>query len=70
MGPSDTQDHAVIHVQFFDWSTGNIFAESHVPVGQLPESFEARTTLHLGKDDWSVVELARSPHRNSTAPES
>lgn len=48
--------HAVIHVQFTDAATGKVFAQSQMPAAQLPESFEAATTVHRPDGDWSVVE--------------
>jgi hypothetical protein len=56
MAAVGTQDHEVVHVRFYDQATGGRFAESRVPAGQLPQSFEARTTLHLNDVDWEVVE--------------
>ncbi len=44
-----------INVRFVDVSTGQVFAESQVPVEQLPETFQLQTTMHLGDQDWSVV---------------
>jgi hypothetical protein len=46
----------VIHVEMVDAATGRIFAESDIPPDQLPESFEAATTLHLGDADYDVEE--------------
>jgi hypothetical protein len=45
-----------IRVKFFDVESGQQFAESDIPAPQLPESFEASTTLHIGDQDWSVEE--------------
>jgi hypothetical protein len=43
-----------IKVQFFEVGADKPFAQSDVPVDQLPDTFEIDTTLHLGSDDWSV----------------
>jgi hypothetical protein len=50
------QDAGAVHVVFYDEATGKAFAETVISGERLPESFEARTTMHLGKDDWTVVE--------------
>lgn len=44
----------MIRVELVDAGTGQVIARAELPVEQLPESFEADTTLHLGGDDWSV----------------
>lgn len=56
MGLFGKKLHDIIEVQFFDLATGKIFAQSKMPIGQLPQSFEASTRLHLANEDWSVVE--------------
>src|SRR6185312_5166888 len=56
MGLFGNRRRETIHVPFVDWATGKVFAETQMPLDRLPESFEARTTLHLGNDDWDVVE--------------
>lgn len=45
----------LIRVQFFDAATGKQFGWAEMPAEQLPESFEAATTMHLGDEDWQVV---------------
>ena len=45
---------ARVHVEFFDAETGARFAEVDLPLEQLPQSFEAATTMHLGEQDWHV----------------
>ncbi|HTR51901.1 MAG TPA: hypothetical protein VMJ10_14395 [Kofleriaceae bacterium] len=45
---------AMVRVELVDASTGKSFATAHLPVEQLPESFAASTTLHLGDADWHV----------------
>lgn len=45
-----------INVRFVDVSTGQVFAESSVPMDMLPETFELHTSMHLGDDDWTVVQ--------------
>jgi len=44
-----------VQVTFIDDATGAVFATSHMPPANLPESFELDTTLHLGDDNWSVI---------------
>lgn len=48
--------HDRIEVQFVDSATRQVFSRSLIPVQQLPQSFEASTTLRLKDQDWSVVE--------------
>src|SRR5690242_17556226 len=43
-----------IHVELFDAATGTLIGEADLPAEQLPESFAASTTLHLGDADWHV----------------
>lgn len=47
---------SIIDVTFVDADTGKDFLKLKLPVRQLPSTFNADTTLNLGKDDWSVVE--------------
>ncbi len=54
--PFKKREQGVIRVQFVDAEGEVQFAPCDVPVGQLPESFEASTTMHLGESDWEVVE--------------
>ncbi len=42
-------------VTFINDATNEAFAESKMPPANLPESFAAETTLHIGDADWSVV---------------
>jgi hypothetical protein len=44
-----------ILVTFIDDATGAAVATTKMPPTDLPESFEIKTTLHLGEADWSVV---------------
>lgn len=46
---------AIIHVELWNAATQTLLGEVELPAEQLPESFEAATTLHLGDADWSVV---------------
>lgn len=46
---------ATIHVELWNAATQTLLGEVDLPAEQLPESFEASTTLHLGDADWSVV---------------
>ena len=43
-------------VSFIDDATNEVFAESEIPPANLPDSFAEETTLHIGDDDWSVVQ--------------
>ncbi|MCR9202923.1 MAG: hypothetical protein NXI04_30120 [Planctomycetaceae bacterium] len=43
-------------VTFIDDATNEAFAESEMPPANLPDSFAEETTLHIGGDDWSVVQ--------------
>jgi hypothetical protein len=45
-----------VKVTFIDDATGESFGVTKMPPDDLPESFEVDTTLHLGEDDWSVVD--------------
>jgi hypothetical protein len=44
-----------VRVRFVDAASGREFASVDVPPEQLPESFEAPTTMHLGDADWQVL---------------
>jgi hypothetical protein len=46
--------HSLVRVTLIDVATGEIFGRSDLPIDQLPASFEASTTLHLGDQDWHV----------------
>ncbi len=45
-----------VTVTFIDDATGESFGITEMPPADLPESFELDTTLHLGNDNWSVVD--------------
>jgi hypothetical protein len=45
-----------VEVTFIDDATGESFGVTEMPPADLPESFELDTTLHLGNEDWSVVD--------------
>jgi len=44
-----------IQVWLIDASMGKVFAESLMPPESLPKTFELKTTLHIGEDDWQVI---------------
>lgn len=44
-----------VHVEFVDNETNAVFARVDLSPDQLPASFEAETTMHLGDEDWLVV---------------
>lgn len=46
---------STVHVEFVDANTGTGFAQTDISPEQLPASFEAETTMHLGDQDWLVV---------------
>jgi hypothetical protein len=46
--------HSLVRVTLIDVATGEMFGRSDLPIDQLPASFEASTTLHLGNQDWHV----------------
>lgn len=48
-------DHSTIQVRFFDATTGQPLGEASLPVGNLPQTFEAATTLKLGDKMYAVV---------------
>jgi hypothetical protein len=45
-----------VRVQFIDVTGAIKFDACDMAVERLPSSFEAKTTMHLGADDWEVVE--------------
>lgn len=50
------RDKSVIEVKFYEGMSETPFAASNVPIEQLPDTFEIDTTMHLGEDDWRVLE--------------
>ncbi len=44
-----------VRVSFVDAASGTCFAQADVPASQLPDSFEARTTLRLQDAEWEVL---------------
>jgi hypothetical protein len=45
-----------IDVTLINDATGEILGVTRMPPANLPESFEVATTLHLGEEEWSVVD--------------
>jgi hypothetical protein len=45
-----------IQVRFYELDAVEPFAQSTLPIEQLPDTFQVQTTLHLGSDDWVVRE--------------
>lgn len=45
-----------VAVTFIDDASGETFARSDMQPENLPETFAKQTTLHLGDEDWSVVD--------------
>ncbi len=50
-----TKNYSEIDVQFFEPQAGRPFATTKSPIEQLPDTFEIRTTLHIGDDEWRIV---------------
>ncbi|AKJ05006.1 hypothetical protein ATI61_10277 [Archangium gephyra] len=48
-------EHSTIRVRFIDAKTGELVGETDVPAEQLPESFEAATSLDIGENSFEVV---------------
>ena len=48
------KNHKTIQVQFFENGSDKPFAQSAIPIEQLPDSFEVSTTLHIANVDWRV----------------
>lgn len=46
----------LVDVTFIDADTSQTFLKLKLPMRQLPPSFDAQTTLRLGKHDWLVLE--------------
>jgi hypothetical protein len=45
---------ATVHLVLVDAASGRSIGEVDLPADNLPESFAATTTLHLGDSDWTV----------------
>jgi hypothetical protein len=45
-----------VTMTLIDDATGAVFASSKMPPDDLPDSFKVNTSLHLGNDDWSVIQ--------------
>ncbi len=48
-------EHSTIRVRFIDAATGELVGETEVPAEQLPQSFEAATSLDIGDNTFEVV---------------
>jgi hypothetical protein len=48
-------EHSTIRVRFIDAKTGELLGETEVPAEQLPQSFEAATSLDIGEKSFEVV---------------
>ncbi|WPB81137.1 hypothetical protein KYC5002_18645 [Archangium violaceum] len=48
-------EHSTIRVRFIDANTGELVGETDVPAKQLPESFEAATSMDIGENTFEVV---------------
>lgn len=45
-----------VKVNLIDDATGQTFATTEMPPTDLPESFDLDTTMHLGSEDWTVID--------------
>jgi len=45
-----------IKIAFIDDATGESIAVTEMPTSDLPESFVVDTTLHIGNEEWSIVD--------------
>jgi hypothetical protein len=59
--------HRDIIVDFFEGDTAIPFASSKVPLEQLPDTFEIRTTLALQGEEWLVTDA--SPRKKGVRKE-
>jgi len=48
-------EHSTIRVRFIDAKTGELVGETDVPAEQLPQSFEAATSMDIGETSFEVV---------------
>src|SRR5579862_2798722 len=49
------QTDPLIHVDFVDGDAGEIFAYTEMPSSQLPELFEAGSTMNIGGQPWLIL---------------
>lgn len=54
------KNQSLIEVSFFECEAQTPFAVSEMPSDQLPDTFEINTMLHIGEDDWQIIESAPS----------
>jgi hypothetical protein len=45
-----------VSVEFYEGDATRPFTKSQIPVEQLPDTFEIRTTLYIAGEDWEVLE--------------
>ncbi|VAW49550.1 hypothetical protein MNBD_GAMMA03-925 [hydrothermal vent metagenome] len=50
------KDHQTIEVKIFEGESKTPFATSNMPITQLPDTFEIDTTMHLGGDEWIILD--------------
>ena len=50
------KNHKVIEVEFYEGETNTPFAQSKIPVDQLPDTFQIDTTMNIGEKDWRVID--------------
>lgn len=58
--------HTTIHVTFVNATDDSTIGVSDIPLEQLPEQFEIRTTVNLRGDDW-IIEDATPMHASEFA---
>jgi hypothetical protein len=46
---------AIIKTVFIDGSIGEVIGQADMPVEKLPNSFALATTMHIGDEDWKVI---------------
>ncbi|BBM86695.1 hypothetical protein [Candidatus Uabimicrobium amorphum] len=52
-----------VNVEFYEFTSKQLFANSQIPLEQLPDSFAINTTIHFGDSDWKV--MAAQPLKKS-----
>lgn len=52
-----------INVEFYEFTSKQLIANSQIPLQQLPDTFAINTTIHFGDSDWNV--MAAKPLKKS-----
>ena len=45
----------IVETLFIDMSTGKAIGQAKMPLEKLPQSFAHETTMHIGDEDWKVI---------------